>query len=66
MSAEYLDEIGLFLESEHPSLMCEGRIVEGAGQLTTWEASQGYIKSLINFEIAASLKQVLRVYERRD
>jgi len=35
--AEHLHEIGLFLESEHPSLMCEG-IVEGAGRLT-WEVS---------------------------
>jgi len=58
MPAEHLHDIGLFLESEHMSLLCEGRNVEGAGRLT-WEAPQGGIKSLIHFEIAVSLKEVL-------
>jgi hypothetical protein len=58
MLAEYLDEIGLFLESEHPSLMCEGRIVDGAARLT-WEASQGFLKSVMQRKIANSLEEVL-------
>ena len=55
---EHLRDLGLFLEREHPSLMCEGRFVNGAGRLT-WMRRQGYKKSKIQRKIANSLEEVL-------
>jgi len=57
--AEHLRALGLFLEDEHYSLMCEGRILEsGAGRLT-WRARQGGIMSVIRRKMANSFEEVL-------